>query len=155
MQDSLPVTCSALLDEVHVSSVAFTRSLRKVSSPGRTGQLPTRNPHRPGRAQLRHPVPLVKVSLNTSCSPVTAVRCRCVYMLFWVPVYPGFLCIRSASLPLTVLFPGAALPGVTSHPLYRSGVRERGICTGGHTGTCESSSFLGVTDRRRTRRVIN
>ena len=33
--------------------------------PGRTGRSPTRNPHRPGRAQLRHPVPLVKVSLDT------------------------------------------------------------------------------------------
>ena len=32
--------------------------------PSRTGQLPTRSPRRPGRAQLRHPVPLVKVSLN-------------------------------------------------------------------------------------------
>jgi AmmeMemoRadiSam system protein B len=26
--------------------------------PGRTGELPPRSPHRPGRAQLRHPVPL-------------------------------------------------------------------------------------------------
>jgi integrase len=43
--------------------------------PGRTVQSPTRNPHRPGRAQLRHPVPLVKVSLNNE-SAIFAVSAK-------------------------------------------------------------------------------
>ena len=51
-------------------------------APGRTGQLPTRSPHRPGRAQLRHPVPLVEDSLNTiRVHPFTlsvGVQLRCV-----------------------------------------------------------------------------
>ena len=38
----------------------------KFLEPGRTGQSPTRSPHRPGRAQLRHPVPLVEVSHNNT-----------------------------------------------------------------------------------------
>jgi hypothetical protein len=44
-------------------TLAFRRS-HVAFMPGRTGQSPTRNSHRPGRAQLRHPVPLVKVSLS-------------------------------------------------------------------------------------------
>jgi hypothetical protein len=66
--------------------------LRQRIPPGRTGRLPTRSPHRPGRAQLRHPVPLVKVSLNIECSPANAICCRFVYML------PGFLSIQHISL---------------------------------------------------------
>ena len=98
--------------------------------PGRTGRSPPRSPHRPGRAQLRHPVPLVKVSLNTlhvhpfPLSVFVAFTC-CFGFLCTL----GFLSIRSASFPPTVLLPGAALPGVTSHPLYRSGfLRSRFPC---------------------------
>jgi hypothetical protein len=42
--------------------VCLTRLLTR---PGRTGRLPTRSPHRPGRAQLRHPVPQEKDSLSS------------------------------------------------------------------------------------------
>ena len=49
--------------------------------PGRTGLLPTRSPRRPGRAQLRHPVPLVEGSLNiTHAHPFllsVGVSCTC------------------------------------------------------------------------------
>jgi len=49
--------------------------------PGRTGQLPARNPHRPGRAQLRHPVLPVKDSLNNK-SALSSVSVMASFYLF-------------------------------------------------------------------------
>ena len=40
-----------------------TTTVNHCLTPGRTEQLPALNPHRSGRAQLTHPVPLIKVSL--------------------------------------------------------------------------------------------
>ena len=96
--------------------------------PGRTGQLPTRSPHRPGRAQLRHPVPLVKVSLCAIythpflLSVVVAFTCLSDFC-----ASSGFLCIHLTCFLPTVLLPGAALP-LCFH-MHRSGfLRSRFPC---------------------------
>ena len=83
--------------------------------------MPTRSPHRAGRAQLRHPVPLVKVSLY-SCrvhpfplSVVVAFTClsdSCASL--------RFLSISLSCFSPTVLLPGVALP-LWFHQLHRSG----------------------------------
>jgi len=65
--------------------------------PGRTGRLPARSPHRPGRAQLRHPVLPVKDSL-----------CGIIAHPFLLSVLVSFTCLsdscassRFLSIPLT------------------------------------------------------
>ena len=107
--------------------------------PGRTGRLPTRNPHRPGRAQLRHPVPLVKVSLSSCSLTRFAIRCRHVYMPFWISVHP------------ISIFPSndSSSRCGPSH-LYRAGfLRSRFPCLRyyDHTTTalCPSHSFISLS----------
>jgi hypothetical protein len=70
------------------NSLGEEQFFSSVLSPGRTEELPPWIPHRPGRVQLRHPVPLEKGSFSSMSERFSVVAVENVVSIFRIVSNP-------------------------------------------------------------------